>query len=1082
MKNSSIHGNNSAFWHGPWFLAGVTLILGFLLSFKVALIDADHHRNDARNKAISELAAIRARLEAVANSVFSASSGLVHVINYQGGISPDLFNALASQTIKANPHIRIIALAPDNRVTMIYPIAGNEAVLGLRYQTVPEQYKDIEQAMESGVPVLSGPVRLVQGRMSFVLRSPVFTSKDVPRGKKTRYWGVTSVVAGVSDIIEAGGVNSSKGLEIGLRQGDKGATPNRMIWGDENIFNREPVSMTVTIPGGAWQIAAVQRGGWPPVTATSSPLLYVGFLNSILMAGFVWVLALRHLRVQGENRGLLREIEERTRAEEKLRLSQQKYLNIFNMMPDMVGITRLVDGKLMEVNRGFEVWTGWQASEAVGRTSIELGLWDEGTRAKAVAIVRETGRLENFLFVLGTKSGAKRNALMYLTTIDVAGEECLYFMAHDITTLTQAQTFLENERSRLRILLQTMPALVWMKDPEGRYLACNSRFERFFGAREAEILGKTDYDFVDAQLAGFFREHDLKAMAAGKPSINEEWITYADDGHRELLETIKTPVHDADGNLIGVLGIARDITEHRQTEEELKNERIRFSNLVDSVDGIVWEADAETFVFTYVSQQAERLLGYSPEEWYCPDFWTTHMHPEDREWVEKYCAERTMQLQDHDFEYRMIARNGDTVWLHDIVAVVEEHGRPRWLRGIMVDTTGKKLEEEEKLKLEAQLRQAQKMEAIGRLAGGVAHDFNNKLAVILGYAEMASRAGSASERYRDYLGQIIKAADQSREITRQLLAFSRQEVISPRVIDLNDVVRDSQKGLCRFIGEDVRFEFKLAPKLWAINMDPTQIDQIIMNLVVNARDAMENGGLLTIETENVSFGKPGAVLPPEMPAGDYVRLTVSDTGCGMDRETLQHIFEPFYTTKEAGKGTGLGLATIYGIVTQNSGFINVRSEPEIGTTFEICFPRCNDPASIPELTEPTMQFARHATILLVEDDAAVRDITAEILQEVGYDILIAATPQQAMELVAESRIAVDLLLTDVIMPDMNGRELSHRITGLWPDMKVLFMSGYTSDIIDQKGIVAEGLHFIQKPFDRASLLNKIIAILDDGAK
>src|SRR6185369_15222750 len=289
----------------------------------------------------------------------------------------------------------------------------------------------------------------------------------------------------------------------------------------------------------------------------------------------------------------------------------------------------------------------------------------------------------------------------------------------------------------------------------------------------------------------------------------------------------------------------------------------------------------------------------------------------------------------HEFEYRFIARDGSIVWLHDIVTVVGENGRPRWLRGIMVDTTGKKLEEAEKLKLETQLRQAQKMEAIGRLAGGVAHDFNNKLAVILGYADMASRAGSASERYRDYLGQIIKAANLSRDLTRQLLAFSRQELISPRIIDLNDMVRDSQKGLCRFIGEDIRVEVKMAEKLWSINMDPTQVDQIIMNLVVNARDAMTDGGLLTMETQNVTIDKAYAAGHPEVTPGDYVQLAVSDTGCGMDQETQLHIFEPFYTTKEAGKGTGLGLATIYGIVTQNNGFVQVYSEPGIATTFRI---------------------------------------------------------------------------------------------------------------------------------------------------
>jgi PAS domain S-box-containing protein len=704
-------------------------------------------------------------------------------------------------------------------------------------------------------------------------------------------------------------------------------------------------------------------------------------------------------------------------------------------------------------------------------------LWDAETRARAVEIVRENGRLENFEFVLGTKSGEKRNALMYLTVITIDGEQCLYFMAQDITPLKQTHAILEKERSRLRILLQTIPALVWMKDPDGIYLACNSRFERFFGARESEILGKSDYDFVDAELADFFRENDRKAIAAGRPSVNEEWVTYADDGHSELLETTKTPVHDAAGDLLGVLGIARDITEQHRVEEELKKERGRFRNLVDSIDGIVWEAEAETFTFTYVSRQAERLLGYPQEEWYQPGFWIDHIHPDDREWAPKFCQEHTAQHKDHDFEYRFIGSNGGAVWLHDIVTVVEENGQPRWLRGIMVDTTGKKHEEAEKLNLESQLRQAQKMEAVGRLAGGVAHDFNNKLAVILGYADMAGRAGSASERYRGYLGQITKAANLSRDITRQLLAFSRQEVISPRVIDLNDVVRDSRQGLCRLIGEDIRFEVRLAEKLWAINIDPAQIDQVIMNLVVNARDAMADGGLLTIETQNSTIDTAYSALHPDMTPGDYVQLAVSDSGKGMDLETLQHIFEPFYTTKAAGKGTGLGLATIYGIVRQNRGFVTVNSGQGVGTTFKIGFPRCDDLAPPEEQEEPILNLDHPATILLVEDDESVRDITAEILLDIGYSALIANSPQHALELCA-NRQQIDLLLTDVIMPDMNGRELSLRIEEIRPDIKILFMSGYTADVINQKGVLADGLSFIQKPFTRGTLHQKIQRILN----
>lgn len=970
MKFKESKRNISRWWQSPWVIAILTLLLGLLVSVKMAQIDTEQRLSDDRSQATSELATIRASLEAVVNSVFSATSGLVSVISYQGEISPDLFNSLAAQTIKNHPHIRNIAIAPDNTVAMIYPLTGNERVLGLRYETISEQYQTVQQAMQTGRPVLAGPLRLVQGGEAFILRSPVFDNQQTTQGITPHYWGMVSVVANIDAILDASGLRAATTLEIGLRHTVNGK-PGALIWGNQVVFDRQPVSMTIAIPGGEWQLAAVRKGGWPMLPTGTSPVFYVGLLNSLLLAGFAWTLAARHRRMQDENRQLLQEIRERTRAEEQLQCSQQN--------------------------------------------------------------------------------------------------------------LKQAQFIIETERSRLRILLQTIPALVWMKNTDGVYLACNAHFERFFDATESEILGKTDYDFVDSEQADFFREHDRKAIAAGQPSVNEEWVTYADDGHRELLETIKTPVHDAEGRLIGVLGIARNITEHRQAEDELKNERLRFKNLVDSVDGIVWEADAESFAFTYVSQQAERLLGYPVAEWYQPEFWKDHLHPDDSEWAPTFCSNQTLSRQDHSFEYRFMAQDGHIVWLHDIVTVVEENGRPRWLRGIMVDTTGKKLEEAEKQKLEAQLRQAQKMEAIGRLAGGVAHDFNNKLAVILGYVEMALRAGSASERYVTYLKQVLKTAGQARDITRQLLTFSRQEMIAPRTLDLNDVVRDSQLGLCRFIGEDISFEVRLSENLWPINMDPSQIDQVIMNLVVNARDAMEDGGRLIVETQNVIIDEAYSLLNPDAAAGEYVQLTVNDTGCGMDRETQQHIFEPFYTTKMAGKGTGLGLATIYGIITQSNGFVNVYSEPGVGTTFRIYFPRCDKPHNVMETSEPSIHLDVSATILLVEDDPSVRDMAADILREIGYNILIAATSQEAIAICSTDKCKPDLLLTDVIMPDMNGRELAHRIEALCPCIKVLFMSGYTADIISKKGILEEGLHFIQKPFSRANLHNQIQQILKETA-
>lgn len=1077
MLNASLK-NKPRFWLNPLLLACTTFIICVAGSIKIASIEADSQLNIARSLATHDLATIRARLEGTVNSVFSATSGLVHVTAHQGEITQELFNSLAAEAIKIHPQIRNIAVAPNNTISMVYPLAGNEQVVGLNYHSLPDQYRTIEQAIKSGHPVLDGPRKLVQGGTGLILRSPVFIDRQTTSGRTPRYWGMVSIVANVDAILDSSGIQAPKGLLIGLRRTDNGSgNAGALIWGEASVFDSHPVSLSIAVPGGEWQIAAVRSGGWPSLAPSASPIFYAGVLNSLLLAILVWGLSSRHRRVRKENIQLTKEIQERERTAEQLRLSQQKYLHIFNLMPDMVGITRLSDGLLIEVNAGFEQWTGWRTDEAVGRTSLDLELWDAETRSAAIARLKENGQLVNFEFVMKTKSGEKRNALMYLTTIQVDGEECLYFMAHDITALKQAQVILENERSRLQILLQTIPALVWMKDPAGKYLACNSRFERFFGASRENILGKTDYDFVDSELADFFREHDRIAIAAGRPTVNEEWITYADDSHRELLETTKAPVYDAQGGVMGVLGIARDITENRRIEEELRNERQRFKTLVDSVDGIVWELDIETFTFTYVSSQAERLLGYPVEAWSQSGFWIDHLHPDDREWAATFCADSTARHEDHEFEYRFIAQDGRTVWLHDIVTVVVEEGRPRWLRGIMVDTTEAKKKESENLKLEAQLRQAQKMEAIGRLAGGVAHDFNNKLAVILGYAEMAQRGGTASDRYQDYLERVIAAANQSRDITRQLLAFSRQEVIAPRVLNLNDLVRDAQKGFCRFIGEDIQLEIKLADQLWPINLDPSQVDQIIMNLVVNARDAMPDGGILLIETGNALVEPAMLRSNSDAAPGEYVRLTVNDTGCGMDQEIVQHIFEPFFTTKETGKGTGLGLATIYGIITQNSGFVEVYSEPGIGTTFRIYFPRSYEAKNPANIVDQEVRPGRPASVLLVEDDESVRNMITDILTVIGYTVQEAATPQEAIQLCTAKELTFDLLLSDIIMPGMNGRELAERIKEVCPDVKILFMSGYTAEIIDQKGILHEGTNFISKPFDRATLHNKIQSII-----
>ena len=532
------------------------------------------------------------------------------------------------------------------------------------------------------------------------------------------------------------------------------------------------------------------------------------------------------------------------------------------------------------------------------------------------------------------------------------GEEYNCAFATDITERKRMGQSLKESEGFLRTLLQTIPDMIWLKDTDGVFLACNGQFERFLGAKEENIVGKTDYDFVEKELADFFREHDRNAVATGKPSINEEWVTFADDGHRALLETIKTPMRDDRGGLIGVLGISRDITE------------------------------------------------------------------------------------------RMMA-------------------------------------EEEKAKLGEQLQQAQKMEAVGRLAGGVAHDFNNMLSVIIGYGELALEQTAPAHHMHAVLQEIVKAAHRSVEITRQLLAFARKQTISPKVLDINKTVEGMTRMLQRLIGEDVDLAWLPGEAIWATKIDPCQIDQMLVNLCVNARDAIADVGKITIETENVALDEDYCARHFEFVPGEYILLAVSDNGSGMDAETVNHIFDPFFTTKEAGKGTGLGLAMVYGIVKQNDGFINVYSEPGQGTTFKIYLPRYRGKTDfLPEKEKDYRAERGHETILLVEDERAILGMTTMMLESLGYRVLAVETPGEAIRLAEAQDSKIHLLVTDVVMPEMNGQALARKILSIHPNLKHLFMSGYTANVIAHHGVLDSGVDFIQKPFSKKALGTKVREVLD----
>jgi PAS domain S-box-containing protein len=646
--------------------------------------------------------------------------------------------------------------------------------------------------------------------------------------------------------------------------------------------------------------------------------------------------------------GVIQDITERKKSEESLRFTQ---FAIDNTIDQAFWTT--ADGHIVYVNDAACRTLGYTREELLKMSIPDIGptfppeVFEQHWRD-----LQKNGYATFESFHRG-KSGRVYPVEIRANYVQFGGKEYNCAFATDITERKRMEQSVRESESRLRTLLQTIPDLIWLKDENGVFLNCNSSFERLMGAGKEDIIGKTDYDFLDSDLADSFRENDHKAIAAGGPTSNEEWVTFADNGQRALLETIKTPMLDSEGNLVGVLGVARDIT--------------------------------------------------------------------DRERARK-----------------------------------------------------------EKDRLQEQLQQAQKMESVGRLAGGVAHDFNNMMGVILGHTELSLEIMQPADPSYMAFNEIKKAAERSAALTSQLLAFARKQTIAPRVLDINEAVGGMLKMLRRLIGEDIELVWQPEEGVWPVKMDASQVDQILANLCLNARDAINGQGNITIETDNVTIDEAYSSEHLETEPGDFVMLMVSDTGVGMDKTTIEKIFEPFFTTKEMGEGTGLGLATIYGIVKQNNGFINVYSEPGHGSVFKTYLPRHLDGSYVPQVEDdfPLEVAKGNETVLLVEDEVAILKMAKLQLERSGYQVIAASTPGEAIQAAKEHAGKIHLLMTDVIMPEMNGWDLAMELTALHPEIRILFMSGYTADIIAHHGILDKGYNFIEKPFSFKKVREKVREVLD----
>ena len=679
----------------------------------------------------------------------------------------------------------------------------------------------------------------------------------------------------------------------------------------------------------------------------------------------------------------------------------------------------------------------------------------------AIGIARE-GRLFGSASIVTRATGEPKNRTLIETFINQASVAL---------QRKRAEEALLNAAQEWRTTFDTIGDAICLLDAEGKVVRCNKAMAGLLGKSFSEILGRPCHELVHGTSARvddcpFVRMKRSRRREGLVLEMGEQWFDVAVD-----------PLLDDADNVIGAVHIMADVTERRWAEAALRESESNYRTLVENLPQKVFLKDRHS-VYVSCNENYAQDLKIAPAEIVGKTDYD--FYPEELAGKYRTDDRRIMKSGETEDIEEAYVREGRRLCVHTVKTPVRnEQGNTVGVLGIFWDVTERRQAEEEKERLQAQLLQAQKMEAVGRLAGGIAHDFNNLMTIVTGYGELALKTLDEDDPLRKDIEEMKRAGERAARLTRQLLAFSRKQVIQPKVLDLNVVVAGTGKMLRRLIGEDIDLVTILEARPGVVEADPGQLEQVIMNLAVNARDAMPEGGKLTIETRDTELDEDYARGKLDVEPGSYVLLAMSDTGCGMDEETRSHVFEPFFTTKGEGKGTGLGLATTYGIVKQHNGHISVYSEPGHGTTVKVYLPRLEEaievtapdavPAGSPRGTE---------TVLLVEDEDVVRAVASKILELQGYSVLGASDGEAALRVCQRYEGVIHLMITDVVMPGMSGRELAERVAVLHPGTKVLYMSGYTDDAIVHHGVLDAGTPFIGKPFAPDALARKVREVLD----
>ena len=768
--------------------------------------------------------------------------------------------------------------------------------------------------------------------------------------------------------------------------------------------------------------------------------------------------------------GMVTDITEERRLEEARRSTEERFSLVFRASPIPIAIVT-ASSEILEVNDRYVEFSGYPSEDLVGRSARDLGMWAEpADRLRFVDAMSREGRVRDFEATFRRKSGETRDVLLSVESIELrdVAEPVRIFMFSDITERKRAEEALRASEEQFRAMFDSASVGVAQANPKtGRLSRVNPKLCLITGYSAEELLTRRFSDITHPD----DRERDWtlfeRMVTTGGSEYQTEKRYVRKDGAIVWANVNVSVLRDATGVPTRTIALIMDITERRRAAKLLRESEGRYRALFDESALPMWLFDEETLAIAEVNEAAVLHYGYSREEFLSKtvrEIW----HPDQE--AEAIALLDASSEKSRSAVLRHVKKGGANITVEVFWRAVQIAGR-RYRLSVIRDITDQQ-------ELEERFRQSQKMEAVGRLAGGVAHDFNNLLTVMLGYSDVLLQ-GLEPGPLHEATQEVRRAGERAAALTRQLLAFSRKQTLVPEVLDMGDVVSGMSTMVERLIGEDVKVSVVVSPGLGRVKADRGQLEQVVMNLAVNARDAMPKGGSLTFELQNVELDDAYTATHAEVEPGPYVLLAISDTGTGMDAETQKRIFEPFFTTKEAGKGTGLGLSTVHGIVHQSGGAIDVYSEPGRGTTFKVYLPRFAGDAAVPRAVSgihPALA-AGSETVLVVEDEAAIRQLTKLILQKAGYTVLLAESPVAAERIAGSHPGPIHLLLTDVVMPGMRGPELAERLLRLRPDLRVLYMSGYTDDAIAHHGFLDAGTEFLQKPFTPNVLLRKVREVL-----